>query len=48
MSVDIQRRNCGLALQQEFAPAEWDLGMQQTRRPEILLELKAADRGVPD
>jgi len=29
-------------------PAEWDLGMQQIRRPEILLELKAADRGVPE
>jgi SAM-dependent methyltransferase len=42
MSIDIQKRNCGLALQQEFASG--GMGLQQIRRSEILLELKTADR----
>jgi SAM-dependent methyltransferase len=41
MSIDIQKRNCGLALQQEFASG--GMGLQQIRRSEILLELKTAD-----
>jgi hypothetical protein len=46
MSVDIQKRNCGLPLQQEFASG--GMGMQQIRRSKILLDSSQPIGKVPD